>query len=59
MLPDEEHKQDENKDAFRAVQELTGGKAFNAEDCFDSPELKRQFLEAKERERLRSKPVRK
>jgi len=53
MHPDKDKKQDENADAFSAVQELTDGKQFNAEECFDSPELQRQFREAKERERQR------
>ena len=59
-MPDgDEHKQDENTDAARAVRELTGAEPLNAEECLDSPELQRQLREAKERERLRSKPARK
>ena len=35
------------------------GEPINGEDLLESPELKRQLREAKERERLRRKPVRK
>ena len=59
MPQGDKHKQDENTEAARAVRELTGAEPFNAEECLDSPELQRQLREAKERERLRAKPVRK
>jgi hypothetical protein len=50
---------DENQSADCTVRELTGQEPLNAEECFDSPELQRQFREAKGREQLRVKPLRK
>lgn len=57
----DKHKQDDNAEVVRAVEELTGAEPFNAGECFDSPELQRQLREAKEREKQRSsgQPVRK
>lgn len=51
------NEKDDNTELARAVTEVTGSEPFNAEECFDSPDLQRQLREAKERERLRSKPV--
>lgn len=60
-MPGDAKEEDENAEADRAVRALTGVEPLNAEECFASPELQRQFREAKEREKQRSasEPVRK
>lgn len=58
-MPKKEKTSDDNAEVARAVREVTGTGPFNAEECFASPGLQRQLREAKERERLRSKPARK
>lgn len=45
---------DVNTEAAHAVRELTGSEPIDGADGLDSPELKRLFREAKERERQRS-----
>jgi hypothetical protein len=57
MHPRHNKNDDNNSKLARAVTELTKSEPLNSSECFESPELKRQFLEAKERERLRRKPV--
>lgn len=59
MPNDTTKEQDANTEAARVVREVTGSEPYNAEDDLGSPELARQLREAKERERLRGKPVRK
>jgi len=46
---------DINRDAFKAGQRITESGAVKGEDLLGSPELRRQFREAKAR--LRAKPV--
>lgn len=45
---------DTNKDALRQVEEITESEPVNGEELVESEDLKRQFREAKEQERLRS-----
>lgn len=40
---------DENQEALRKVEKITGSEPVNGEDLISSPDLKRQLREAKER----------
>ena len=56
-MPEKPKKRDVNRDVVAHVLAATNSAPINGEDLLDTPELKRQFREAKERERLRSKPL--
>lgn len=47
---------DASQEALDKVQKITESEPVNGEDLLESPELKRQLREAKERESARSKP---
>ncbi len=58
-MPDEKPKPDANTRAVAAVTAATGSEPVNGEDLLDTPELKKAFREAKEREENRkAKPPR-
>lgn len=48
-------KPDVNQTAHALAQAVVGGEAVRGEDLIDDPELRRQFLEAKQREAARKR----